>query len=121
MSAIKAYEDRNGGFIFVKVPGEYGRYVRTNHSVALVACPACGSGVCVPCVGQYRRFTGSMHVDRAVAAHRMLREIDVNVNSASVNQDEHPIIRDDIIGDDKPGVIENEQDNGVVDLRSLWK
>lgn len=124
MNIIKAFEDRNGHFIFVKVPGEYGRYVRTNHAVALSACPACGSGVCVPCVGQYRRYTGSVHFDRIVTARDVLRAAGVNVNSANVNGEEHPVLHDDVIGDEKPGVIGEvppSDEPVVVDLRSLWK
>ena len=120
MSSIKSYEDRNGGFIFVKVPGEYGRYVRTNHVVAFVACPACGSGVCVPCVGQYKRYTGSVHADRLVAGQKFLREAGININSAARNSEEYPVIKDDIIGDNEPDVIGAEK-SGVVDLRGLWK
>lgn len=61
---LVAYEDRQGHFIFVKVPDEYGRYVRTSKIVALAECPSCGSAIGVPCIGQYGRYTGSIHADR---------------------------------------------------------
>lgn len=46
---LVAYEDRPGAFIFVAVPNERGRYLRTDKSVALVACPVCGAMVGEPC------------------------------------------------------------------------
>jgi hypothetical protein len=121
---IKAFEDRSGGFIFVKVPNEHGRYVRTNHSVAVAGCPTCGSGACVPCVGQYKRYTGSVHVDRIVKAQDLLRAAGININSTNVNGEDHPLIRDDVIGDDEPDVIGElspSNEPAVVDLRDLWK
>lgn len=74
-SAVRriAYLDRQGHFIFVKVPDEYGRYVRTRALVAYAACPACGSIEGVPCVGQYGRYTGSIHADRMNAANKLQR------------------------------------------------
>jgi hypothetical protein len=122
---IVAYEDRQGNFIFVKVPGEYGRFVRTRFPVAIVACPACKSAVGVPCLGQYNRYVGSIHADRAVAAHRVLSEVmpgrtGVGTEIAE-DGEESPIIRDDVTaGDEEPGV-EGTADNGTVDLREYFK
>lgn len=120
MSEVRriAYEDRAGNFIFVKVPGEYGRYVRTNWTVALSSCPACGSDAGVPCIGQYKRYTGSTHADRHVAAYQLLRDQGVNINSAARNSEEHPVIRDDILEaeDDSNGPVKTH-----VDLREYFK
>jgi hypothetical protein len=66
---VVAYADRMSGFVFVKVPGEYGRYVRTSRIVTVAGCPACGSNINVPCKGQYDRYTGSIHADRMRAAN----------------------------------------------------
>lgn len=85
---VVAYEDRQGGFIFVRVPNEYGRYVRTSRVVAMADCPACGSLFGVPCVGQYDRYTGSIHADR-------MREADRNCSFAGVRRSD--ILTPDIL------------------------
>jgi hypothetical protein len=55
---LVAFEDRLAKFIFVAVPNEFGRYLRTDRSVAYVACENCGSTVGEPC--QHRK-TGKYH------------------------------------------------------------
>lgn len=50
--ALVAYEDRKPEFIFVAVPNQVGRYVRTDKCVALVACPMCGATVGEPCLSK---------------------------------------------------------------------
>lgn len=47
--SLVAWADRQNQFIFVAVPGERGRYLRTDRSVALVACPMCKAMVGEPC------------------------------------------------------------------------
>lgn len=47
--SLVAWEDRQNRFIFVAVPNERGRYLRTDRSVALVECPVCGSMQGEPC------------------------------------------------------------------------
>ena len=47
--SLVAFEDRNPHFIFVAVPDERGRYLRTDRSVALVACPQCQAIAGQPC------------------------------------------------------------------------
>ena len=119
VAKVTCFEDRQGHFIFVKVPGEYGRYVRTLWPVALVDCPACGSKAGVPCVGQYKRYAGSAHVNRINAAEEVLRKFGINVRSAVCSDGEHPILRDDVVGDDEPGIV--GQEDSVVDLREYFK
>ena len=46
---LVAFEDRSQEFIFVAVPDERGRYLRTDRSVAFVACPHCKATVGEPC------------------------------------------------------------------------
>jgi len=58
---LVAFDDRQGKFIFVAVPNEYGRYLRTDRSVAYVACELCGATVGEPCrhprIGKYHGQT----------------------------------------------------------------
>lgn len=49
--SLVAYEDRTSRFIFVSIPDQRGRYLRTDRSVALVGCPQCGAMVGEPCHG----------------------------------------------------------------------
>lgn len=83
-----AYDDRQGHFVFVKIPNEYGRYARVPNLVTYAPCPACGSPVGVPCIGQYDRHVGSIHADRMVLAEKMRRAHGVS--------GEH-LIREDIL------------------------
>lgn len=47
--SLVAFEDRPGGFIFVAVPTQRGRYVRTHRCVAVVACSRCRATAGEPC------------------------------------------------------------------------
>lgn len=120
---IHAFEDRQGGFVFVKVPGEYGRYVRTRVAVVLSPCPACAAVQGEPCKGQYDRYTGSIHADRLVKARRVLAEMVPGADGIgkAIAQDgeEPPYAADDQLGDEQPGVI-GEEDKGTVDLRRFF-
>jgi hypothetical protein len=71
LAPIVAYEDRQGAFIFVAVPGQRGRYLRTDRSVILAACSRCGSKVGEPCTGPHG-YGGSTHVVRRAAADRLV-------------------------------------------------
>lgn len=59
--SLIAWEDRPGRFIFVRIPNEYGRYLRTDPCVAHVPCPyeSCGATVGEPCKhkGKYHSAT----------------------------------------------------------------
>lgn len=67
---LVAFEDRVGGFIFVAIPDERGRYVRTDRSVALVACPLCKSIRGEPCKTGHKHegYGGTTHAARRTAA-----------------------------------------------------
>jgi hypothetical protein len=66
---LVAFEDRLQGFVFVAVPDERGRYLRTDRSVVLVACDHCRAVKGEPCKGR-QGYGGGTHVARRVAAGR---------------------------------------------------
>ena len=68
--SLVAWEDRIGQFIFVAVPDERGRYLRTDKSVALVQCPHCAAAIGEPCRGSYGRNTGYGATTHAVRRSR---------------------------------------------------
>lgn len=47
--SLIAWKERVGKFIFCRVPNERGRYLRTDVSVAFVACPHCNATIGEPC------------------------------------------------------------------------
>lgn len=64
--SLVAWEDRGPvRFIFVRVPTERGRYLRTDPCVAYVPCPynSCGSTVGEPCKHN-GRYVGGTHAVR---------------------------------------------------------
>lgn len=71
--SLVAYEDRTGNFVFVKIPNERGRYLKTHRCVIYVHCPdtKCASIPGEPCKStavQSRSADGyhtSVHVSRA--------------------------------------------------------
>ena len=68
---LTAFDDRAGQFIFVAVPDERGRYLRTDRSVALVNCPLCGAMTGEPCFSgslQRKRYGGTTHHRRRLLA-----------------------------------------------------
>lgn len=67
---LVSYEDRVGGFVFVAVPDERGRYVRTDRSVVLVDCPLCKAIRGEPCKTGHRHegYGGTTHAARRYAA-----------------------------------------------------
>lgn len=70
--SLVAYADRNPKFIFVEVPNERGRYLRTDTSVIMVECELCKAAVGEPCHnGQKdRKYHVSTHYARRQAAGR---------------------------------------------------
>lgn len=75
--AIKlvAYEDRTGGFVFVAVPDQRGRYMRTDKSVPTAACSLCGAIVGEPCfrlIDGMKSYSSSTHAVRRVSAKTRL-------------------------------------------------
>lgn len=67
---LVAFEARTPGLIFVAVPDQRGRYVRTDKSVALVGCPHCQSMVGEPCRTRQGYGGGTHAVRRSLAQHR---------------------------------------------------
>lgn len=62
---LVAYEDRQNQFIFVAVPSQRGRYLRTDKSVAFVACEHCGASIGEPCKTKSGDgYSGMTHVVR---------------------------------------------------------
>lgn len=66
---LAAFETRDPGKVFVKVPNERGRWMLTERCVVEVACGMCGAGVGEPCftkeTGIHRRYiVGTHHVRR---------------------------------------------------------
>jgi hypothetical protein len=107
---VIAFADRQGRTVFVKVPGEYGRYVRTSVAVTVSPCH-CGAAVGEPCVGQYGRRTGSVHADRLVAADKLFREMGVRQRDVS---------HEDVVEEETPPAEKKERDD-VIDLREFFK
>ena len=69
--SLVAFEARIGQFIFVAVPNERGRYLKTDKSVAIVACSQCRSAIGEPCKangGTEDGYATVTHVARRVAA-----------------------------------------------------
>ena len=66
---LVAFEDRDPVFVFVAVPDERGRYLRTDRSVVLVACDHCKAVKGEPCKGR-NGYGGGTHVARRVTAGR---------------------------------------------------
>lgn len=63
--SLVAFEDRANRFIFVAIPDQRGRYLRTDRSVALVECPQCGAMVGEPCHGHTGdKWSSVTHVRR---------------------------------------------------------
>lgn len=62
--SLVAWEDRTSGFIFVAVPNERGRYVRTDGCVSRVPCPDCNSIRGEPCRRPDGQYVGSTHYRR---------------------------------------------------------
>ena len=66
---LVAFEERGPSpFIFVAIPDERNRYLRTERCVALVACPHCKVPAGVPCLGAWRKYHGGVHHLRRSAA-----------------------------------------------------
>lgn len=64
---LVAFQDRTAGFIFVKIPTEHGRYLRTHPCVAHVPCSRCDATVGEPCKSWGKRpgrYSGATHADR---------------------------------------------------------
>jgi hypothetical protein len=61
--ALMAYESTLPALVFVRVPGERGRYMLTDRCVVEVACPRCNSIKGEPCKTR-NLYTVGTHCDR---------------------------------------------------------
>lgn len=68
---LVAWEDRGNTCVFVAVPNERGRYLRTDHSVVVVGCPACNAARGEPCISR-QGYGGGTHAVRRTAAQAAL-------------------------------------------------
>lgn len=81
--AMVAYSDRDPFFIFVAVPNERGRYLRTDSSVAMVACPLCKAQIGEPCLSRgdpgsvSAKYGSTTHWVRRKSVYRGSRAADV--------------------------------------------
>lgn len=68
--SMVAFEDRTAGFIFVRIPNEFGRYLRTHPCVAHVPCSRCDATIGEPCKSWGKNpgnYHGATHADRRSA------------------------------------------------------
>lgn len=75
--SLIAWADRFPRFVFVMVPNERGRYVRTDTSVVLVPCPMCLSAIGEPCSrgeDPKKYFAGTHAVRRDIANRKTMRK-----------------------------------------------
>ncbi len=70
---LVAFDDRLGHFIFVAVPDERGRYLRTDRSVAFVDCSHCGAVTGEPCKGGPHGYHATTHVVRRARHQHLFR------------------------------------------------
>lgn len=70
---LVAWEDRGNSCVFVAVPNERGRYLRTDHSVVIVGCPACNTARGEPCISR-QGYGGGTHAVRRTAAQAVLAQ-----------------------------------------------
>ncbi len=63
--SLVAWEDRNPAWIFVQVPDERGRYLRTDKSVVMRACEVCKAIQGEPCKSSHGDgYSGTTHYFR---------------------------------------------------------
>lgn len=74
---LVAFEDRQTRFIFVAIPNERGRYLRTDKSVAMVPCPMCKSVIGEPCKtgSKHENYGGTTHAVRRSAVQAQYRHL----------------------------------------------
>lgn len=91
--SLVAWEDRKADQVFVAIPDERGRYLRTDRSVAFVDCPSCGSAAGEPCKNRLGRYNGGTHYQRRHRASKAgciyPRRADDILDQAPSTPDEH--------------------------------
>lgn len=81
--SLVAWEDRLSDLVFVAIPDQRGRYLRTDRSVALVSCPVCKSLVGEPCKSNQTaidEYASTTHYRRRVSAKPLLKLLGKRVN-----------------------------------------
>jgi hypothetical protein len=77
---LVAFEERGPShFIFVAIPDQRNRYLRTDRSVALVGCPLCKVPAGVPCLGAWNKYHGGTHHLRRSAAKKVWPQFPADV------------------------------------------
>lgn len=71
---LVAWEDRGNSCVFVAIPNERGRYLRTDHSVVIVGCPACKTARGEPCISR-QGYGGGTHAIRRKVAQQHLSSL----------------------------------------------
>jgi len=71
---LVAFEDRQAQFVFVAVPNERGRYLRTDRSVVLVGCTLCKAIKGEPCRNRDWHYNAGTHAWRRSSAMALSRE-----------------------------------------------
>lgn len=75
---LVAFEERQGSMVFVAIPNERGRYIRTDKSVVQVSCSLCRATVGEPCKTHSSTGDGygcGTHAVRRDMANRQFRGI----------------------------------------------
>ena len=67
--SLVAFEDRDPDKVFVKVPNERGRWMRTDLCVIAVECPQCNAHKGEPCKHNGKYWVGTHYVRRRAAHH----------------------------------------------------
>lgn len=87
---LVAWEERGNSAVFVAIPNERGRYLRTDHSVVLVDCPQCKAAKGEPCISR-QGYGGGTHSVRRTKAQAYLRsELDIR-GPVRVNDQIEPV------------------------------
>lgn len=72
--SLVAFADRAGAFVFVAVPNDRGRYLRTDRSVLTCACSVCHAAIGEPCKRHYdsgTHYHATTHACRRSAHQRL--------------------------------------------------
>lgn len=88
--SLVAFGERTGDFIFVAIPDQRGRYLRTDKSVAVVACRQCKASIGMPCTTRGGDgWSSTTHsVRRSDAKHLPNRRAADDVTTDAENQTE---------------------------------
>jgi hypothetical protein len=91
---LVAYEDRQAGFVFVAVPDERGRYMRTDKSVPTTPCSLCGAIAGEPC---FRLIDGAKSYSASTHA---VRRLDAKTRRYHRYREAHDVLHDESKAED---------------------